>query len=101
MSKVFNQEFFHQADKIINLWFLSSSKILLGIYCNKEVLEFLTFFTPFKAKFHVPVPVHLLSGWETGDIMQKMGDVTHLMKGCLYVGCQFILISYFVTKFGE
>ena len=54
-----------------------------------------------RAKFHVPVPLHFLSGWETGDIIQKMGDVTHLMKGYFYVGCRFILISYFLTKFGE
>ena len=37
--------------------------------------------TRLRAKFHVLVPVHFLSGWETGDTIQKIGDVTHLMKG--------------------
>ena len=36
-----------------------------------------------------------------GDIIQKMGDVTHFMEGYFYVGCRFIGISYFLTKFGE
>ena len=54
-----------------------------------------------RAKFHVPVPVRFLDGWETGDIIQKMGDVTHFMEGYFYVGCQFFPISYFLTKFGE
>ena len=36
-----------------------------------------------------------------GDIIQKMGDVTHFMEGCFYVGCRFIGISHFLTKFGE
>lgn len=41
------------------------------------------------------------NGWEMGDIMQKMGDITHFKEGCFYVGCQFILISYFLTRFDE
>ena len=35
------------------------------------------------------------------DIIKKMGDVTHFMEGYFYMGCQFILISYFLAKFGE
>ena len=54
-----------------------------------------------RAKFHVLVPVHFLSGWETGDIIKKMSDVTHLMKGYIFVGCRFIPISYMLTKFDE
>ena len=47
-------------------------------------------------------PGPFLNGWETGDIIQKMGDVTHFMEGYFYVGCcWFISISYFLTKFGE
>ena len=51
------------------------------------------------ANFHVLVPVRFLNGWKTGDIIQKMGDVTYFMEGYFYVGCQFISISYFLTKF--
>ena len=47
------------------------------------------------------VPVHFLSGWEMGDVIQKMADVTHLMKGYFYVGCRYTPISYFLTEFGE
>ena len=54
-----------------------------------------------RAKFHVPVPVHFLSGWEMDDIIQNMGDVTHLVKGYFYAGCRFISISYFLTKSNE
>ena len=54
-----------------------------------------------RAKFHVPVPVCFLDGWETGDNIQKMGDVAHFMEGYFYVGCRFFSISYFLTKFGE
>ena len=53
------------------------------------------------AKFHVLVPVRFLNGWETGDIIQKMGDVTHFLEAYFYVGCWFVGISYFITKFGE
>ena len=35
------------------------------------------------------------------DIIQKMGDVTHFMEEYFYVGYRFILIFYFLTKFGE
>ena len=38
---------------------------------------------------------------KTGDIITKMGDVTHFMEGYFYVGCMFISTSYFLTKFGE
>jgi hypothetical protein len=38
---------------------------------------------------------------KTGDIIKKMGDVTHFMEGYFYVGCWCILIFYFLTKFGE
>ena len=57
--------------------------------------------TILRAKFDVPVPVRFLNGWETGDIIQKVSDVTHFMEGYFYVRCQFISISYFLTKFGE
>lgn len=33
---------------------------------------------------------------EMGDIIQKMEDVTHSMKGYFHVGCRFILISHFL-----
>ena len=32
---------------------------------------------------------------------KKWVRVTHLVKGYFYVGCRFILISYFFTKFNE
>ena len=54
-----------------------------------------------RAKFHVSVLVHFFSGWEMGDIIQKMGDVTLLIERYMYVGCQIISISYFLPKFGE
>ena len=54
-----------------------------------------------RAKFHVPVPIRFFNGWETGDIIPKMGDVTHFMQGYFYVGCRFVSISYFLTEFGE
>ena len=38
---------------------------------------------------------------KTGDIIKKMGDVTHFMEGHFYVGCRFISISYFLIKVGE
>jgi hypothetical protein len=47
------------------------------------------------AKFHVPVPVCFLNGRKTGDIFQKMSDVTYFMKGYFYVGWWFILIPTF------
>ena len=47
------------------------------------------------------VPVHFLNGWEMGDIIQKMGNITHFMEGFFYVGCRFISISYILIKFGE
>ena len=57
--------------------------------------------TKFRPCFHVSDPIHFLIGWKTGDIIQKMGDVSHLMKAHFYVGCRFISISYFLAKFGE
>jgi hypothetical protein len=56
--------------------------------------------TTLRAWFHVPVPVCFLNEWKTGDIIKKMGDVTHFMEGYFYVGCRFISISYLLTKFG-
>jgi hypothetical protein len=38
---------------------------------------------------------------KTGDIIKKMGDVTHFMEGYFYVGYRFMSISYFLTKFDE
>ena len=32
-------------------------------------------------KFHALVPVRFLNGWKTGDIIQKLNDVTHFMEG--------------------
>ena len=56
--------------------------------------------SPLRAKFHVPVMFHFK--WvRNGHIGQKMGDVTRFMEGYFYVGCRLILISYFLTKFGE
>ena len=71
---------------------------LIGIFlCNVEVAIALLGPT----KFHVPFLVRFFNGWEMGDIIQNMGDVTHFMGGYFYVGCMFIGISYFLTKFGE
>ena len=74
---------------------------------SKFPVGFILIFTLFpwqsslRAEFHVPVRSVLLDGWETGDTIQKMGDVTHFMEGYFYVGCRFIGIPYFLTKFGE
>ena len=62
------------------------------------MLAKITHENPHRAEFHVPVTVRFLNGWETCDIIQKMGDVTHFMEGYFYVGCRFIGNSYFLTK---
>jgi hypothetical protein len=54
-----------------------------------------------RAWFHVLVPVRFVNEWKMGDIIKKMGDVTHFMEGYFYVGCRFISISYFLIKFDE
>jgi hypothetical protein len=45
--------------------------------------------------------VRFVNEWKAGDIIKQMGDATHFMEGYFYVGCRFISISYFLTKFGE